>query len=59
MCPFGSETKIRRFHFSDETLDDIENRVASEKRLGYLKEFRKEFRSLLEKGEKVFAHASW
>jgi hypothetical protein len=55
--PFDEDVELSRYHFTDETLDEIQDMVVDEYKLNWLKEFRENFRKLLAEGRKVFVFA--
>jgi hypothetical protein len=56
--PFNEDIELRRYHFVDETLNEIQDMVIDKDKLEWLKEFRKLFRNLLKEGRKVFVFVS-
>lgn len=56
--PFDEDVDIKRYHFEEETLDEIEEMVLDERKLTWLKEFRIKFKELLSEGKRVFVSVS-
>ncbi len=56
--PFDEDVTIKRYHFEEESLDEIEEMILDEKKLTWLKEFRIKFKELLNEEKMVFVYVS-